>query len=217
MKSAAIAIAVVLGCAAVGTAAPEPRVRVDLRFDLLNRTYSDFAPALAGIDQGGVVVGLTSPRQTLVLRDHAIRLTPLDDGTFDAELDLEFQGKGSLVADVMLGPVAQKFADEVVVPLQKVSLAGVVRIERVDGGFSVRASSLPESVSVAVQSPKVNQILALCDNAAVVTLGAIDCRGLERALTHPALPIPSGQSFVLHDSDLTDENRRILGALLAGS
>ncbi|MGE0639635.1 MAG: hypothetical protein AB7G12_06670 [Thermoanaerobaculia bacterium] len=214
MKSVTFAIALLVGGAVSVAAPPDPPVHVEMKLERLNRTYSDFVPPLAGMDEGGVVVKLTSPRQTLILRDHTIRLTPLENGTIDAEIDLEIQGKGSLVADVALGPVAQQFPDEVVVPPQTISLAGNIRISRVAGGYSVTANSLPDSVRVAVQSQKVNQILALCDNAAVMTLGAIDCRGLDKALTRPELPIPSGQSFVLQDADLTDENRRELDTLV---
>ena len=187
-----------------------------LRFEKLNRTYSDFMPELAGLEENGITVRLSSPKQTMILRDHSIRLTPRPDGSFDAVLDLQIQGKGTLIADLTLGPAVQQIPDEVVVPPQTISLAGRAMIRRVEGGYEVTATELPAQVEVAVQSQAANQILALCDNAALLTLGAIDCGGLESTLTRPAMPLPAGQSFVLSDGDLSPANRLQLDALISG-
>ena len=187
----------------------------DLRFEKLNRVYSDFAPLLEEINQGGVVVRLDSPKQTLILRDHRVRMAPGANGQFDGEVELDVQGKGMLIADVTFGPLAERFAEEVIIPPQTLTLAGKAKLARVTGGYEITPIELPEKLSVAVQSETVNRILALCDQAALVSLGAIDCSGLDRALTRPAVPIPQGQVFTLHDTDLTDDDRRELDALLA--
>lgn len=214
MKIAALGLAFSLSIAGLGAAAA---VRTtEFRFEKLNRVYADFVPPLEGMERGGVTVKLASPRQTLILRDHRVRLTPRTDGALDAALELDIQGKGALVADVTLGTVTERFNDEVVVPPQTLKIAGRVKIRRLEGGYEVAPVELPANVQVAIQSKTVNQILELCDNASLLTLGAIDCAGLDRALTRPTVPLPSGQSFTLADADLSDENRRVLDELLGG-
>lgn len=187
----------------------------EFRFEKLNRTYTDFAPPIDEIDEGGVTVKMVSPKQALVLRDHKVRLTPGADGVFGGQIDLELQGKGTLIADVAFGPLAERFTEEVIVPPQTISLAGRAKLRRVDGGYEVIPVELPKEIQVAIQSPTMNRILALCDQAAILSLGSIECSGLDRALTRPSVPLPAGETFTLADSDLTDADRAALDALLA--
>ena len=189
MVLAALGMASTLPAAPLETEGPT----VELRFVKLNRTYSDFVGELAPIGEDGMSVRLTSPSQTLILRDHRIRLTRIAGaapGTVAAAVELDVQGKGSLVADVTMGPIARQLTDEVVVPPQTIRIDARVRIRRVAAGYEVTPEQVPASVEVAVQSRTINEILALCDQAATLSLGAIDCSGLNGALTHPAVPIP---------------------------
>ena len=207
-----------LGAAACLTAAPaagaEPTY--GLRFEKLNRTYSDFVGELAPIGDEGLSVRLQSPKQVIVLRDHRIRLTPIagEAGVFAGEVELDVQGKGDLIADVTIGPMVRNLTDVVVVPQQTLRLAAKVRIRRVADGYEVVPEELPERLEVAVQSQTINQILTLCDQAATLSLGAVDCTGLDRSLTRPAVPIPGGGTFLLADENLTDADRARLDALL---
>lgn len=196
--------------AAPGAAGEET---VELRFTKLNRAYNDFVQRLAPIGEEGMSIQLSSPTQTLILRDNRIRLTRIAGtapGTVSAEVELDVQGKGALVADVVMGPLARQLTDEVVVPPQTIRIDGRLRIRRVAGGYEITPEELPESVAVAVQSQTINQILALCDQAAMLSLGAVECSGLNSALTHPAVPIPrpaGGDVFFLGDENLTDGDR----------
>ena len=82
-------------------------------------------------------------------------------------------------------------------------------------GYEITPEQLPSRIEVAVQSRTVNQILALCDQAAMLSLGAVDCSGLDRALTRPAVPIPGGGgSFFLADENLTEGDRARLDAVI---
>lgn len=190
----------------------------ELRFEKLNRAYSDFVTELAPIGEEGMSIRLTSPSQTMILRDHRIRLTPLaraEAGTFSGEVELDIQGKGALIADVVMGPIVRQFTDEIVVPPQTLRLASAVRIRRVADGYEITPEQLPSRIEVAVQSHTINQILALCDQAATLSLGAVDCTGLDRALTRPAVPLPGGGgSFLLGDENLSDGDRARLDALI---
>jgi hypothetical protein len=190
----------------------------EFRFEKLNRAYSDFVEELAPIGEEGMSIHLTSPSQTMILRDHRIRLTPIGpakDGAFSGEVELDIQGKGALIADVVMGPIVGQLTDEVVVPPQTLRLAGTVRIRRVADGYEITPERLPPRIEVAVQSQTINQILALCDQAATLSLGAVECSGLDRSLTRPAVPIPGGGGAIfLGDENLTDDDRARLDALL---
>lgn len=219
----ALVVAAPLLLAFAGAVAPPPARSAasaptfGLRFEKLNRTYSDFVGELAPIGEESLSVRLQSPKQAIVLRDHRIRLTPIAgaEGSFAGELELEVQGKGDLIADVTIGPIVRILTDVVVVPPQTLRLAATVRVRRVADGYEVLPEKLPERVEVAVQSQTINQILALCEQAATLTLGAVDCSGLERSLTHPAVPIPGGGgAFLLSDENLTDSDRARLDAIL---
>ena len=187
-----------------------------LQFTKLNRTYTDFVGELAPIGDEGLSVRLQSPKQAIVLRANRIRLTPIagEAGTFAGEVELDVQGKGDLIADVTIGPMVRNLTDVLVVPPQTIRLAAKVRIRRVADGYEVLPEKLPERIEVAVQSQTINQILTLCDQAATLSLGAVDCSGLERSLTRPAVPLPGGGSFLLGDDNLTDADRAALDALL---
>jgi hypothetical protein len=206
------------GASRLAALPPAPGGPQQFRFEKLNRSYSDFVTELAPIGEEGMSVLLRSPTQTLVLRDHRIRLTPVGtvpDGVFMGEIELDVQGKGALVADVTMGPIARQLTDELVVPPQTLRLAAKVRVRRVADGYEITPEQLPRSLEVAVQSKTINQILALCDQAATLSLGAIDCSGLDRALTRPAVPIPGGGgAFHLGDENLTDDDRAGLDAVL---
>jgi hypothetical protein len=217
VSGAALPVAGVAALAAFAPSAASGQP-VQLRFEKLNRPYSDFVEQLAPIGEEGMSVQLASPKQTLILRDHRIRLTPVSgatDGTFMGELELDIQGKGALVADVTMGPIVQKLSDEIIVPPQTLRLAAKVRIRRVADGYEITPDKLPERIEVAVQSRTINQILILCDQAATLSLGAVDCDGLDRSLTRPAVPIPGGaQTYLLADENLTDADRARIDALI---
>lgn len=206
------------GASRLSAAPPGPGGPQLFRFEKLNRSYNDFVTELAPIGEDGMSVLLRSPTQTLILRDHRIRLTPataVQDGAFLGELELDVQGKGALIADVTMGPIVRQLTDELVVPPQTLRLAAKVRVRRVADGYEITPEQLPRSIEVAVQSKTINQILALCDQAATLSLGAIDCSGLDRALTRPAVPIPGGGgAFHLGDENLTEGDRAQLDAVL---
>ena len=214
---AALGTLAVLTAGSPAAAPAADAVPSQLRFEKLNRTYTDFVPPLDSVYEGGVSVQLASPKQSLILRDHRVHLTPQADGSFAGDVELDIQGKGTVIADVAFGPLAERFNDEVIVPPQTLKLEGRVRMRRVAGGYAIDPVQMPRKISVAIQSRTVNSILALCDQAAIVSLGTIQCDGLDRALTHPAMSFPEGASFTLQDGDLTDADRAALNALLTPS
>jgi hypothetical protein len=205
---------VVVGAVVFGAGTAGVAQAAELRFEKLNHTYTDFVPPLEDVTEKGVRVRLRSPKQSLLLRDHRIRLEPAADGSFAGEVELDVQGKGTLIADIYIGVYTESVTEQVIVPPQTLKIPGRVRIRRVEGGYEIEPLELPPSISVAIQTPTINAILTLCDNASILSLGSIDCTGLDRALTRPAIPIPSDQRFTLQDSQINDDDRVELDQLL---
>jgi len=201
----------ILLLAAAPALAAEP---APLSFEKLNRSYADLVGALPPVVYDPLTVTLSSPAQTLHVRGNRAWLTPRADGAFDGRLEIDLLGKGALVADVDLAGVRRQFSDELLLPPQTVTLAARVRLARVEGGYRVSAEGLPAKVEVAIQSRLVNDVLALCDGAALLAMGALDCRELTRALTRPALPLPGAADYFLADGELTAADRAALDALL---
>ena len=210
----AVALIVASGAVALLAAAtPAPR---ELRFPSFNRVYSDVVGELAPFDLGGATVRLRSPSQLISVRDHVARVVALGGGRARGTLDIDLLGKGALVADVDFGGTVRELTDELILPPQHVTVDGVVRILRGVSGYRVIAEKLPASVPVEIRSRLVNQIESLCDGAAVLSLGAIDCGALQQSLEHPDVPLPAqGHEFFLADGDLTPSERGQLDALIA--
>jgi hypothetical protein len=206
-------IATLGGAALLLAAAPAPR---ELRFPSFNRVYSDLVGELAPFELGGATVRLRSPSQLISVRDHVARLVPLGGGRAEGTLDIDLLGKGDLVADVDFGGTVRQLEDELILPPQHVKVAGTVRIERLSGGYRVTAEKAPATVPIEIRSRLVNQIESLCEGAAVLSLGAIDCAPLQRSLEHPDVPLPAqGRDFFLADGELTDAERAQLDDLIA--
>ncbi len=199
-------------CAAPGRAAEEQT----FTFSLLDKTYTNLAGDIEPIVQGPLTVRPSSPKNSLTLKENRLRLRPTGDGTFVGRLELDVFGKGWLVADVEAGGMETRFQDELMVPPQTLALDGKVKLERVDGGYRATALETPRSVEVVLQSKLVSGLLTWCDTASAVPFAGINCTGLERSLTHVALPLPGpGATYFLGDADLTAAERAELDGLLA--
>jgi hypothetical protein len=203
--------------AATGAGATEASAApTELRFSKMNRVYQDLAGEMAPLRYDPVTVKLSSPKQSVLIKDNRITLTPLGGGRFSGRVEIDFLGKGDLVADVDLGGRTQRLADEVLLPPQHLTLDGVARIARVDGGYRVTSEQLPASLPVEIRSKLVNDLLGICSGAALLSLGSLDCAPLEKELERPSLPLPAaGSVFFLADADLTDDDRAALDGLLA--
>jgi hypothetical protein len=164
-----------------------------------------------------VTVRLTSPRNSLTVRNHLLRLEPGVGGSHSADLRVEFSGKGWLVADVDVGGAQTRLQDEVVVPPQVVNLQGRVRLRRVQGGYEVTPEELPRQVGVRIESGVGRQLVELCDSVSALPIADMDCGSLQRALSRVSVPLPApGETFLLEDSDLTGAERQQLDGYLRG-
>lgn len=191
---------------------------LDLRLEALNRVYQDVAGEFPPLDLSPVVVRLSSPHQSILLKQNRIRLERLDGARFAARVELDLLGKGDLIADVEFAGSTRQLTDELLVPRQTLAVEGIVQISRVGGGFRVVTEKLPRDLAVAIRSRLVGQVLELCGGAALLTFGQIDCDAVAAALENPRVPLPGpGFEYLLADRDLDAEQVQALEALLAGS
>jgi hypothetical protein len=204
------------GAALLGPAsAASPEVApARFSFDSLNRAYhledSDVAP----VRQGPVTIHMSSPRNSLILKDHSVTLTPQADGTYQASVGIDLLGSGDLVADLVTDAgTSSRLEDVVIVPRQQVRLDGRVRFARVPDGWDVTALSLPREVELDIQSRLAGNLVTLCGQMAVF-LG-LDCDGLDRSLSRVGVPLPeAGSVFFLPEEDLSPAEVAALDAYL---
>jgi hypothetical protein len=187
-----------------------------LELERLNRTYTDVAGEMAPLVYDPLVIRLSSPAQTVIVRRNSVRLTPVGGGRYRAAVEVELSGKGTLIADLDFGGAQpQRMTDEVVVPPQTIALEAVVSFARGEGGYRVVAHELPAAIRVDIRSRVVGDILETCSGLALLSLGALDCAPVTDALERPRIPMPAaGTELWLPDADLTEEDRREIDALL---
>ncbi len=198
-----------------GLAAP-PGAR-EFHFSKLNRIYDNLAGATVPVDMSPIKVLLSSSHERVLVKDNSVHLQPLGGDRFAGSVDLDLLGEGHVVADVDLAGQSQRLTDEVLLPPQRVSVAGVVRLSRAAGGYRIVTEKLPPSVRVSIRSHVVDQLLDTCSAASLISLGSLDCKPVAEALQRPEVPLPGpGSQFFLSDDDLTPGDRQALDALLAG-
>ncbi len=208
----------VIPAASLLAAAPMASPPGQFRFERFNRSYAESVPRISPVEQGPLSIQLSAPRNSLVLRNHLLRLEPGSGGSHAAELRVEFQGKGWLVADVdVAGFAGTRLQDEVIIPPQAATLEGRVRVTREPGAYVVTTEQLPKQIRVKIQSNVGNQIVAFCDRIPTL-LGDLDCDRLDQAFSSAAVPLPkAGESYLLEDADLTPQERQQLETYLAAS
>ncbi|GMU67531.1 MAG: hypothetical protein AMXMBFR36_38050 [Acidobacteriota bacterium] len=212
-----LVLALSFGLAAVAPGVAEAPAH-ELEFEGFNRVYTDLVGELAPVALDPVTVRLSSPRQTVMVRDHRISMRPLGGGRTEGRLEIELLGKGEIVADVDLAGNVSRLADELILPPQRIALDGRVRLARADGGYQVVPEQMPSAVRVEIRSGLIDRVVGACEGAAMLSFGAIDCAPVRDALERPAIPLPAGAGeFFLADADLTAADRAALDALITAA
>jgi hypothetical protein len=197
-------------------AAPVPPGQI--QFARLNRTYPDAVTEIAPVTEGLVSIRLSSPSNQMTLRNHRLRLEPGLGGSHSAELRVEFEGKGRLVADVDVAGFGTRLQDNVVVPPQAANLEGRVKVRKVAGGYGVTPEQLPPRVAIRIESGIAGRVVGVCESASRISLAEMDCAGLARRLSVASIPLPSaGEEFLLEAAELTPAEREQLDAYLGKS
>lgn len=201
------------GSGASATPVGPPEV---LELTRLNGTYTQLAPEMVPVQRGGVTITLSSPEHELHLTDSRLTLTPLSDGSHQALLELEFAGRGILVADLAVSGAGSQLEDELEVPRQRRTLSGRVRIVRSQEDYLVTTEALQETFEVEIKSRLGGQLVAACKPLSVLALMALDCDGLERVFSQVAVPLPApGETYIVEGARFSPEVRSRLDAYLA--
>lgn len=200
-----------------GPAAAAPSTGpVELTFAAFNGRFSEPGAELGAVRQGPLTLTLASPTNAVEVLSHRLRLTPLGDGSHRAELSAALRGAGRLTADLRLSNGEPgRLVDDVVLPAQTVAIEGRVRLAPVADGYRVVPLELPATVGLEIESALAGRLAGLCTGLTLLTPGAVDCGGLERALSRVALPLPdAGEELLLPAAALSDDERRRLDEYL---
>lgn len=191
----------------------EPAAARSFVFERLNREYTNEVAQPAPREQGSFRLELSSPRNRVRMTEHELRLTPLPDGSHRVVLTVEFEGSGRVDAVISVAGTANRIEDRVTVPLQRKTLEGRVRIDRVSEGYRFTALELPERVTVSVESGLAGRFLQTCH--LLRALVPLECAALGSLVSRVVFPLPDpGGSYLLSNGELTDEDRAGLDAYL---
>ena len=141
---------------------------------------------------------------------------PLDDGTHQARLRVEFEGRGDLVALIESSESPSRFEDKLEVPRQEIKINGRIGLERTSLGLEVTLHELPRSVRIRFESRLGAQVTAMCEQLAVLFLGAADCSVIEALFSAADAPLPEpGTSYLLTEQHLGAEGLTLLDLYLS--
>ena len=220
LAATAAATATTASTAARAEAGASDRVADDgssvLVFPRLNGTFRDLAPPdIAPVSTAGLTIRLSSPSNSLTVRGHELQLEPLGGPRHRFSGWVVFLGKAELVAEFD-SAMAGGIEDQVLLPIQKVSLEGEVDFVKMPGGYDVTIRKLPTHAEIAMQSRLAGQLVTLCDMMTILTGG--DCSGLDTAFSRVRLPLPKpGETYFVAEDDLTAEERQVFDDYLAGA
>lgn len=188
-----------------------------VEFPRLNQTYRDLAPEISPVSSGGLEVRLHSPANSITVRSHRLELDPVSDGSFRFVAVASVLGKAQLVASLDAGGVPAELADEVLLPIQDVEVAGRAEVRRTAEGYEVVPRELPSHVALAVQSRLAGQLVTWCDLSSILVPG-LECAGLDQALSRVRLPLPEpGETYFLEATRLLPEEQATLDGALGAS
>ncbi len=203
-----------------GAARAQPEAGV-FSFERLNRVYDRLIDDLASIRIGPAEVTLRSPEHELTVVHHAAALAPGRDGVYEATLEMEIEGSGRIVADVVIGSLESQLDQQVTVPRQTVSLEGAIRVKRTQDGYWIRTERMPSATRVRIESELGTELAFVCRQMALV-LVSLDCDAIERAVTLIETPLPAaGGEYLIGFEETTPEERaafdRFLETLATGA
>ena len=212
----AVLLSLSAGASVVAQQLPESAA---FRFERLDRTYTAFVEELAPIEVDSLTIVLRSPEHSMTIERHSAQLVPLGSSEYETVVRFSFRGRGVLDADVTIGLVESTLQDEIVLPPQNLRLAGRVRIESGDEGYTITLlESRQDTARVRIESRLAGRIIPLCKQLALVLVN-LGCDVLQDALSVIEVPIPApGTTFFLARDELTDQEAVDFDAyLLAGS
>ncbi len=201
-----LAIGLAVFPAPVSTAADDPTSGIEI--DFVNGVYEDLDSNLQPIRQGSITINVSSPEHRLTVHGNRLSLEPNGDGTLAAVIEVEFEGRGHLIADVEgIG----RFEDNVEAPRQTARAAGTVGLTRAAGGYLFTVEAADPSVRLEIVSGVASQVVGACRTLALLPFVRLPCGGLEKSLQAVDVPMPGpGEQIQVRADLLTDEERAFL-------
>ncbi len=86
-----------------------------IEIGFMNGVHEDLDSNLQPIRQGSITIRVSSPDHRLTVHGNRLTLEPRSDGSFDAVIEVDFEGRGHLIADV---ETIGRFEDRVQAPRQ---------------------------------------------------------------------------------------------------
>jgi hypothetical protein len=203
MRTRALAL---LACLLSTAAAPAPE---SIQIGWLNRTWTNLEGEVSPVEQGPLSIRLRSPDHRVTVHRNRLTLAARDFGDPDAQIDVEFEGRGVLVADVGGGAAATSFTDDVVAPRQSVRVRGRARVARGPEAYVLTLTEAPPSAPVKIRSRVVDDVVLLCEDLG--WLAALDCDALHASLSTVRIPLQGqDRSVTLPRAQLSAEERAYL-------
>ncbi len=195
----ALAVAPAHGSAGPRTAA----AGIEIAF--VNGVYEDLDSNLQPIRQGSITIRVSSPEHRLTVHANRLALAPNGDGTFDAAIEIDFEGSGHLIADVEgIG----RFQDLVEAPRQTARTAGTVRLARDAGNYLFIVEAAEPSVRLEIESGIARQVVGACRTLALLPFLRLPCGGLEESLRAVDVPMPGPGEQIKLPADLLSEEEK---------
>ncbi len=172
----------------------------------MNGVYEDLGSNLQPIRQGSITIRVSSPKHKLTVHGNRLTLVPQAGGTIEAMMEVDFEGRGHLIADVeSLG----RFEDHVEAPRQSARVAGVVRLTRAAGNYLFTVETADPYASLEIHSGVARQVVGACRILAM--LMNLPCDGIENSLATVRVPMPGpGEQFQVRADQLTDGEKAFL-------
>ncbi len=199
-----------ISLAALPASVPAGADEIEVGF--MNGVYEDLDSNLEPIRQGSITIRVSSPDHRLTVHGNRLTLTPGSDGSLDAAIEVDFEGRGHLIADVeSIG----RFEDRVQAPRQTARAAGTVRLTRADGNYLFMVVKADPSVGLEIKSGVANQVVGACRIFAM--LMSLPCDGIEKSLSVVRVPMPGpGEQFQVPADLLSEAEKAFFDRLVTG-
>ncbi len=177
----------------------EPTSAIEIGF--MNGVHEDLDANLQPIRQGSITIRVSSPDHRLTVHGNRLTLTPRSDGALDAAIEVDFEGRGHLIADV---ESVGRFEDQVRARRQTARAEGRVRLTRAGDNYVFTVETADRAVPLEIDSGVASQVVGAC--RIVAMLLSLPCQSIEKSLSVVNVPMPGpGEQIPVPADLLSDE------------
>ena len=174
-----------------------------IELGFMNGVHEDLDANLQPIQTGTITIRVSSPDHRLTVHGNRLTLKPRSDGTLEAKIEVDFEGRGHLIADV---ESVGRFEDRVRAPRQTARTDGRVRLTRDGDNYLFTVERADRSVALEIDSGVARQVVSAC--RIVAMLMSLPCQSIEQALSVVNVPMPRpGEQIPVPADLLSDEEK----------